>query len=287
MNFLYGMNQAMQYIEENLTEEIDFGKAASFTGYSAGYFQRVFHCIADMTLTEYVKKRKMTLAALDLQNSNLRVIDLAMKYGYESADSFTRAFQSIHGVNPSVVRTQGYMVKSFAPIRFHISIEGAMEMKYRIEKRKAMRIVGQIRHYKAPKNSPQDVNTFWNEVFSNGMYEKIVALSNQEPKGVHGFLQVIDEYTVDYIIATVTDQKVPRGLEEFTVPESEWAIFEAIGPVQHSLEELWKRIFDEWFPSSNYQHAETMEIECFQSDGNRGSSNFHCEIWVPVRKCES
>lgn len=284
MNILQGINQAIEYLEENMQGEIDYQRAAAFTGYSSAYFQRIFTCIAQITVVEYVRKRRMTLAAAELKDSNIKIVDLAVKYGYNSADAFTKAFLSFHGVTPSQARETAVTVKSFSPLRFHISVEGSEEMKYRILESKPLRVVGLQKHYVAPENNEQDVDSFWNEIFSNGMYEKLLSISDRDPYGVHGFMQVIDDTHVDYMIGVVTDHEVIKGTTEYIVPASTWAIFEKKGAVHDTIGGLWKQIFDEWLPALEYQHAQTTEIECFPYDDNRGERDFRYEIWIPVVK---
>lgn len=284
MDFLAGMNEAIKYIETHLTDNIDTNEIVKLTGYSYAYFQRVFSCISGVTVAEYVRKRKMTLAAMLLKEKKERVIDVAIKYGYDSADAFSRAFTAFHGITPTMAREDGAAVKSFSPLRFQITVDGIKETKYRIEKKEAMRVIGITRHFTAPENDPSDVGVFWNELFEKGMFEKIAELSNKEPKGVHGFMQVIDDRHVDYMIATITDDKVPEGLEEKLIPASTWAIFEQIGSVQASMAKMWQQIFEEWLPSTAYEHAGTTEIECFCYSGDRRENDFKYEIWIPVRK---
>ena len=286
MDFLQGMNHAIQYIEEHLTDDVDMNEIVEYTGYSYAYFQRVFSCISEVSVAEYVRKRKMTLAAMDLKEKKERVIDVALKYGYDSADAFSRAFTAFHGITPSMAKEDDAKIKSFSPLRFQITVDGTKETRYRMEKRDAIRVVGIMRHFQAPENGPQDVGIFWNELFGNGMFEKIAELSTGQPTGVHGFMHVIDDVHVDYMIAAITDKEVPDGMEEQMIPATTWAIFEQTGSVQSSMTDMWKQIFEEWLPSTEYEHAGTTEIECFCYNGDRRKSDFKYEIWIPVRKRE-
>lgn len=268
----------------HLTDDIDLNELVQRTGYSYTYFQRVFSCIAGTSIAEYIRKRRMTLAAMDLKKTDLRVIDIAVKYGYDSSDAFSRAFMSFHGITPTMARREDAKLKSFSPLRVQIQVEGKVETQYRLEKKGALRIVGVKKHFSAPKNNPSDVGVFWNEVFGSGVFDEIAALCSGEPYGVHGFMQVMDEEHVDYMIAAVTDQKVPEGMEEQIIPETTWAIFKQKGSVQDSMSEMWKQIFEEWLPSTEYEHAGTTEIECFCNSGDRRSTDFQYEIWIPVQR---
>ena len=286
MNFFQVMNQAIDYIEEHLADDFELTQAVESTGYSYSYFQRVFSCVAGVTVAEYVRKRRMTLAGVDLKEKKERIIDVALRYGYDSADAFSRAFTAFHGITPSMARESSVNIKSFSPLRFQITVDGTKETNYRIEKRGAMRIVGVIRHFQAPENKPEDVGVFWNELFGNGMYEKIADLVTGEPAGVHGFMRVYDDVHVDYMIAAVSDREVPEGMEVKVIPASTWAVFEQKGSVQNSMAAMWQQIFEEWLPSTEYEHAGTEEIECFCYGGDRRKNEFRYEIWIPIRKRE-
>ena len=142
MDWIERLNEAIRYIEENLTGEIEYEKLGQIACCSAYHFQRMFAYIAGMPLSEYIRKRKMSLAAVDLQGSDAKIIDVAAKYGYASPTAFNRAFQSVHGVNPSSVKSEGIAIKSFPPITIKITVKGVEEMNYRIETKEAFRIVG-------------------------------------------------------------------------------------------------------------------------------------------------
>lgn len=282
MNILMMMNEVIAYVEDHLESDIDYDEITKISGYSWYYLQRLFTGIAGITLSEYVRRRRMTLAALEVMNSGMRVLDLAMKYGYESADSFSRAFRYVHGVSPSEARKEKGVLKTYLPMSFTISVKGEKEITYRIESHDEMRIVGLVRHFKTPKNNELDVNTFWNQLYSDGNHSRIADLTDGDIKGVHGFIHVIDQDTVDYRIAAFSEQQVPEGMEAYIVPKSKWAIFEGKGFVGTAMEGLWKRIYGEWLPSTRYTHAGTMEIECFQYGDDKMDEEFRFEIWIPI-----
>ncbi len=284
MNYLQKMNDALDYIESNLDGEIDYTIAANLACYSVFYFQRIFSLIADVSLSEYIRRRRMTLAAFELQNSKVKITDLAIKFGYESMDSFSRAFQNLHGITPTAARNSGASLKAYPRMTFLIMIKGAVAMNYRIENKEAFTIVGIKRSFSVPDQSDVVVPAFWNEVDNQGITKKMLDLSTGAPRGVHGFLQVIDEKSVDYTIASVSDKEPPVGMSSQIVPKSTWAIFEINGSVNTVMSDAWKRIFTEWLPTSNYRHAETLEIECFPYAGDKSKADFKFEIWIPIVK---
>lgn len=284
MDWLDRMNNTIDYIENNLSQEIDIEQIAKTACCSTYHFQRLFSFITDISLSEYIRHRRLTLAALELQNSNNKIIDIALKYGYNSPTAFTRAFSATHGVTPTSARVKGTKLKSFPKITFHISIIGGSEMNYRIEEKKGFRLVG-IKEVvtKIGGANMRRIPDIWKEVCTSDMGEKIVSLSNGEPSGLMGICANFRDTEFDYFIASSTNQKVPDRMEELIVPANLWVVFECVGAIPDTIQNIWKRIFTEWFPSSGYEHAEAPEIEWY-SDGDPSADDYKSEIWIPVHK---
>lgn len=284
MEWLERLNQSIQYIEDQLDGTISYDHAAQIACCSTYHFQRMFSYIAGIPLSEYIRHRRMTAAAFELQTEKVKVIELAQKYGYDSPTAFTRAFQSVHGVTPSAARQEGVSLKAYPRISFTISIKGDAEMNYRIEKKEAFRIVGVKEHMdlNVDENFAK-VPLFWQKTAQSGMIPKLSELMNRPPFGVLGVSTCMNGRDFDYYIAVACDSPAPEGIAEFTVPAATWAIFECIGPTPQALQELQKRIVTEWLPTSGYEYADAPDIEVY-SDGDQQSPTYRSEVWLPVVK---
>lgn len=278
MEWVERLNQSMNYIEEHLTDEIDYEQLGRIACCSAYHYQRMFTYMAGVSLAEYIRRRKMSLAAVDLQGGEERIIDIAQKYGYRSPTAFNRAFQSFHGIAPSAVKDKGVSVKSFFPIVFRIAVKGATEMNYRIETKEAFRIVG----ISAPLDQEIEKNfmvvpKMWQEASANGTIGKLAAMMDAPPMGLLGVSACNDKEEWKYFIA-VSSTKTSGGFEEYTVPASTWAIFSGTGTNQ-SIQELEQRIISEWLPASGYEYANAPDIEVYL---NPDPQNAQYEVWIPV-----
>lgn len=285
MEWLKRLNEAVNYMEENLTGEIELDQAAQIACCSSFHFQRMFSYIAEIPLSEYIRRRKMTRAAFDLQSGEEKVIDIALKYGYDSPTAFNRAFQSVHGVAPSAARKQGVVLKAYPPICFQISIKGDEEMKYRIVKKEAFKIVGVKEHYEVSidENFAQ-IPLFWQKAAQSGVIPELCKLMRGgEPAGILGVSTCMNGKDFDYYIAVTTDLEPTDGLESYPVPECTWAVFECIGAMPTAIQNLQKRIISEWLPTSGYEYADAPDIEAYE-DGDQTAEEYRCEVWLPIVK---
>ncbi len=284
MDWTDRLNEAIRYIEEHLTEKIDYetlGEIACCSGY---HFQRMFSYIAGMPLSEYIRKRKMSLAAVDLQGGEEKVIDVAAKYGYTSPTAFHRAFQSIHGVSPTTVKNEGVPIKSFPPLTITITVKGVEKMDYRIETKEAFRIVGKsFPLSREIEQNFREVPKMWEGLVLDGSLQKIMALMNREPEGVLGVSACSDVKEWRYYIAVSSSADIDNSLEEYTIPSSTWAIFPGAGTGQ-SIQELEERIVTEWLPTSGYEFTYGPDVEVYF---NPDPQNTVYEVWIPVKKKEA
>ncbi len=280
MEWVERLNQSMAYIEEHLTGEIDYEQLGRIACCSTYHYQRMFTYMAGITLAEYIRRRKLSLAAVDLRGGGARIIDIAEKYGYRSPTAFNRAFQSFHGIAPSAAKDEGVPVNSFSTIVFRIAVKGATEMKYRIETKEAFRIIGVSAPLdKELENNFMVVPTMWQEAAANGTIQKLAGMMDTPPMGLLGVSVCNDEEAWRYFIA-VSSTKTSNEWEEYTVPASTWAIFSGAGTNQ-SIQELEQRVVTEWLPTSGYEYANAPDIEVYL---NPDPQNAQYEVWIPVIK---
>ncbi|MCL2841374.1 MAG: AraC family transcriptional regulator [Defluviitaleaceae bacterium] len=285
MDWIERMNTAINYIEAHITEELDFAKIAQIACTSAYHFQRIFICMTGMSLSGYIRRRKMTLAVADVKNGNAKIVDIALKYGYNSPTAFNRAFQSIHGIAPSLVRQDGVTVKSYPPISFKITVKGVDGMNYRIEKKESFRIVG----LSAPLDNDfyseynqQLVSSMWQLADTNGTTAKLLSLMDGQPTGLLGVM-VCDDSLEEwrYFAAVSSKKEIDSTLEAYIVPPYTWAIFSGEGNTVDAIKDLGIRVITEWLPTSGYEYDNGPDIEVYLSEA-QGNAKF--EFWMPVKK---
>lgn len=280
MEWIERLNQAIDYIEEHLTDEIDTAKLGQIACCSSYHFQRMFSYMAGVPLSEYIRRRKMSLAAVDLQGNDRKIIDVAEKYGYQSPTAFNRAFQSVHGIAPSAVKNEGVSVKSFPRIRFKITVKGVEEMNYRIETKEAFRIVGvSVPLHKDIEKNFEVIPPKWQEISMDGTLQRLIGMMDTEPMGVLGVSTCNDTEPWRYYIA-VSSSQAKGELEEYLVPAATWAIFPGEGTNQ-SIQELERRVVTEWLPTSGYEYGNAPDVEVYL---NPDPQNAKYEVWIPVVK---
>lgn len=280
MDWILRLNETIQYIETHLNEEIQTDKLAQIACCSSYHYQRMFAYMADLPLSEYIRRRRMTRAAVDLQQGG-KIIDVALQYGYTSPTAFNRAFQSFHGIPPSQAKKSGARLKSFSPIGFTFTIKGAQEMNYQIQEKEAFRIVGISKplHKEMEKNFAM-VPTMWEKANTDGTVSRLVGLMNSQPMGVLGVSACGADENWRYYIAVASTSEDIDGLDSYTVPKATWAIFTGEGSGR-SIQELEKRVITEWLPTSGYEYGNAPDIEVYLGEP---SDHMKYEVWIPVIK---
>ena len=284
MEWLKKLGAAIDYIEENLDKEISYDEAARIACCSTYYFQRIFSYVSGVSLSEYIRRRKMTQAAFELQRTDNKVIDVANKYGYSSPTSFNRAFQSVHGIAPIAAKNMGCTLCAYPSIQFSIKVSGGSAMSYHIERKKDVRIVG-IRTplVEDAEENMRNVPVFWKQALQEEYISKISTLSNGDPEGILGVSVYNNPKDIYYYIATASDKPTPQDMVEYTIPEAMWVIFENDGIFKEDVQSVFRRFLTEFLPFSGYEYAGLPDVEVYpfcKGQPLRG----HSEVWIAIKK---
>lgn len=291
MNWQDRFNTALDYIETHLDGEIEWCNAAAEANCSTFNFLRMFEVIAGVTPGEYVRRRRLSLAALELAAGRAKIIDLALNAGYDSPDAFSRAFRREFGMNPSAARAPGTVLKTWPRLVFTVVLKGDTPMNYRIEQHEAITMTGlALRTKNVDGINLREIPAFWQKITDAGHCNALCeAIPTQSKMGLMGvcmndYNEKTHEFTYLAAIETPADQSVlPKGCTDVKAPAATWAIFESIGPMPTAIQAVWKRIFQEWFPTSGYEHAGGPELEIYPK-GDSKAADYYCEVWIPVKK---
>lgn len=273
-----GIQNALQYIEDNLTENLQIEDIAAKAYVSPFYFQRIFSVLCGFTVSEYIRNRRLSLAAQELSADNVKVIDIALKYGYDSNDSFTRAFTKFHGISPSSAKGKGANLKAFAPVRIKLTLEGGTMMEYRILEKAAFTVMGKSRRF-CSDTSYEEIPKFWQEHMSSGE-NKIVC-------GMYGICLDGDGKNFDYLIADnyLPWNEIPEGYVTKVIPAGTWAVFPCRGALPKALQDVNTKIWSEWLPNcKEYKLAGNYNLEVYLTPPQENPDDYYSEIWVPVIK---
>lgn len=287
MSWLESIQKAINYIEEHLLDDITMEQIAREVNSSVFHFQRTFSILTDMSIADYIRRRRLTLAAQELINTEQKVIDLAYKYGYDSPEAFTKAFRKQHHVTPSEARKKQGQLQSYNRLVIQVSLKGAEPMKYKIVEKEKFQVVGVKRTYNCQNGENlQGIPQFWNEMNSKNFDHQLIQLNNGSIKGTLGVCVPNTDQGqsgfIDYWIATDHVGDVEENLSALEVPASKWVVFEVHGPMPDAMQNTWKQIFSEWFPSNPYKPAGTAELEVYP-DEDAYSPDSYSEIWIPIK----
>jgi len=278
------IGEAINYIEENITQELTIESIAKKALISPFYFQKGFAMLCGFTVSEYIRCRRLALAGSELIATDEKLIDIAIKYGYDSPDSFTKSFTRFHGATPTAVRKNGAMIKSFAPLKIKFALEGGYSMDYKIVEKDAFTVIGMSRVFQY-ENAMEDVPKLWTEFLNAGKGNNIC--------GMYGIN--IDESMsgnkFEYLIADNYNaaMDIPEGYVTKVIPKFTWAVFTCKGAMPQSMQDVNKKIFSEWLPNcKDYEIAAGYCIEMYHNPAEypKGTQdeNYYSEMWIPVKR---
>ena len=284
MEWTDAIQSAISFIEQHITDDITAEDVANHLHISSFYFQKGFSMLCGYSVTEYIRNRRLALAGGALAATDMKIIDIAMKYGYDSPDSFTKAFTRFHGVSPAMVRKNDVTIKTFAPLKLEILLKGGYLMNYKIIDKESFTVLGASKKFEY-ENCKQEIPMFWQEHYAKG-----------HGKYVGGMFGInIDEQmgndSFEYLIADLynPNTEITEGFVTRTIPAFTWAVFSCDGPLPTALQDVNTKIFSEWLPAlKEYEFAAGYCVEMYDAADKypRGvqDENYHSEIWIPIRK---
>lgn len=295
MEWTESLRKSIAFIENHLLDDITAEDVAKEVNISSFYLQKGFKLMTSYSISEYIKNRRLYLAALELISEPNKVIDLAYKYGYETPESFSKAFSRFHGISPSRLKGNTRSIKPFLPLKITISIQGGNDMDYIVEKMSNFKVIGfeKIFSFEAGYN---EIPKFWDEV--SGKYlARLMTTGNPQTdiekavldNNVGMFGVCVDDIGKNgefrYLIAGIyKGGAVPEGMVTYDLPDMEWAKFRCVGSMPGALQSVNTKIFKEWLPNNNeYKIAMGCNIE-YYSEGDPTSADYESAIWVPVER---
>ncbi|MDF2537940.1 MAG: soxS [Herbinix sp.] len=284
MEWMKGLQQAIDYIENNITNELDYTEIAEKAYSSSFHFQRNFSIFTGITVGEYIRNRRLTLAGEEVSTSSTKIVDLANKYGYDSPESFTKAFTRFHGITPSAARKEGYVLKSFNRLSINVVSVGGEIMKYQMIKKAAFQILARVRKVRIEEGN-RAIPDFWSECSAEGCLPVLHSYA-RKPYTIGLFMaDKEDEKSCNYGIGVECEEgiTIPEGYQILTIPEHKWAVFIGLGPLPEANQVMWRKIYTEFFPQSGLEYDDDLDFEVFPYQ-----SDHDFEIWIPVKsKAES
>ncbi|MFE1765455.1 GyrI-like domain-containing protein [Streptomyces angustmyceticus] len=281
------LNQAMDHIESHLDRPVDVTRLAHIAVTSEYHFRRLFSALAGMPLSEYIRRRRLTVAGAEVLAGERTLLDVAVRYGYGSGEAFARAFRGMHGVGPGEARRTGAVLKSQPRMSFRLIVEGSSSMRYRIVDKEEFRVVGAKARVPLVHEGVNPAIAEFIRGIAPETLRRIGALSDQEPEGIVGVSDQLaasraEGTELDYYHGVVTSAEAPGDLDVLTVPAGSWAVFESSGPFPHTLQHLWRDVFTQWFPSNPYRSRPGPEIlrVRLSQDGARADAG----LWIPVER---
>lgn len=277
------LQQIVDYIENHLQrkeEPINVEEISLIAGCSFSFFQKVFSYMNGISFAEYIRYRKLTLAGYDLKSTDIKVVDLSYKYGYESPTSFTKAFQQFHGVSPKQARENDVELQVYPKM----NLIDKQKYTWRLESKKSFRLIGKSIKVPCTDNvHHKEILKFWSDIQKDGTFFQLVSMDEGNPKGMFGMFGKYDKYfnEIEYSIMVISSQKLLQGFVEYIIPEVTWAIFDCRGAMPKAIQSGWKFLNEEWIIKYPFKHAKCPEFEWY-SNGNIYDQNYLSQIWIPI-----
>lgn len=284
MGWVESLQRAIDYMEEHIEDPVTIEEIAKQANSSVFHFQRTFAILTDCSVAEYLRRRRLTLAAQELSATDRKIIEIAYKYGYDTPEAFAKAFRRQHGVTPSEARKHLGELQAFNRLVIQVNLKGADPMKYRIVEKERFQAIGVKREFALSNGENMaGIPQMWQDLNGAGTSSAIAQLNDGKIKGLLGICaDYQDGRTMDYWIAADSTAGAADGFSRLEVPASKWGVFEVRGAMPDAMPKVWKQIFSEWFPSNQYENAGTAELEVYP-EGDPYSEEYVSEIWIPLK----
>lgn len=295
MEWLTSIRKAIEFMEEHLTEDISVQDVSNCVSISPMFLQKGFSVMTGLGISEYMRNRRLYEAALELKKGDDKIIDIALKYAYETPESFTKAFTRFHGATPTEIRYNGAPFKPFLPMKISISITGGNEMNYKIKTLEGFKVIGFERRFSLT-DTEEKIPMFWDEMFNT--YAKRIVMGNKPENPIEH--AIIDNHIGDYGICIDGEEldslrymiageylggPVPEGMTLYEFPKGEWAVFEAVGPMPDAIQKLSDQIYGEWLPGNPYYELNgNANVEWYDSSmPDKTVEDYRSAVWIPVK----
>ncbi|WP_035512923.1 AraC family transcriptional regulator [Halalkalibacillus halophilus] len=281
--WIESLQKSIDYMEENLLEKISIDEIAEVSHFSSFHFQRTFSILTGCTVSDYLRRRRLTQAGYELQHTEKKIIDIALKYNFESPEAFTKAFRRQHGSSPTQIRKGIGSLSTYNHLVIQVKLKGAEPMNVRIEELDAFQVSGVKREFNMEEeNGSIGIRDFWDDSNAEGTTEELRKYNNGPVGDVLGVCFDKSEGKIDYWIAVAHSGEPLQQYESVTLPRSKWAVFEVKGAMPDAMPKAWNRIYSEWFPTSGYEHGGGPEFERYLK-GDPYQENYESEIWISVK----
>lgn len=274
MNYINEIQKAIDYIEVNLDKDINFDIVAKEVGMSAFYFHRIFSAVIGVSPTTYIRNRRLTVAAQEISKNNENILDIALKYGFESHEAFSRAFKNFHGVVPKMAKTDGNEFKNFSRANLEFEVNTNNILNYRIESKDTIKVLAFLRKFNI--ENKDKIPKYWKELKESGTLEKISNNYKKDLLGICIGTQSDFEYKYGIGIEQTEDLEINIEMEKIEIPKSTWVVFKCEGQDEKNINELWSRIYKEFFITSSYKQCMDIDFELYDDKNT--------EIWIPISK---